>query len=313
MALVQLHNYPWLAESFDKLSLLYQQQRLAHALLLSGPEGMGKFELAQLLGALLLCKSPHAGQHCGQCKSCLLLAAGNHPDLLLLQPESTSLGVDEIRRLTDFTQGRAQQHGHKVIIVRHAERMTEAAANALLKTLEEPPAGCFLLLCTAQAQRLKPTILSRCQRWALAPLAPQALADYLAVQHSGPIADFVISFSCGAPLKAMALLQSDQYAPLDTLLQQLFTVLLQRQPLQPMLKTLEGRTDLSLILSYLLHKFSSEQRLGAQQLQTMQQSLIRFCRDEQHILGQNKSLAISAILSEWQQLLAPARAQPGRR
>ncbi len=313
MALVQLHNYPWLAESFDKLSLLYQQQRLAHALLLSGPEGMGKFELAQLLSALLLCKNPQAGQHCGQCKSCLLLAAGNHPDLLLLQPEGTSLGVDEIRRLTDFTQGRAQQHGHKVIIVRHAERMTEAAANALLKTLEEPPAGCFLLLCTAQAQRLKPTILSRCQRWALAPLVPQALADYLAAQHSGPIADFIISFSGGAPLKAMALLQSDQYAPLDTLLQQLFTVLLQRQPLQPMLKTLEGRTDLSLILSYLLHKFSSEQRLGAQQLQTMQQSLIRFCRDEQHILGQNKSLAISAILSEWQQLLAPARAQPGRR
>ncbi|MDT9111109.1 DNA polymerase III subunit delta', partial [Escherichia coli] len=76
--------------------------RLAHALLFNGPEGIGKLELGHMLAALVLCKTPAAATACGQCKSCLLLAAGNHADLLLLQPENASLGVDEIRRLTDF-------------------------------------------------------------------------------------------------------------------------------------------------------------------------------------------------------------------
>ena len=135
MALLNSQAYPWLTDSLQQLSQLYRQQRLAHALLFNGPEGIGKLELGQMLAALLLCKTPAVAAACGQCKSCLLLAAGNHADLLLLQPENASLGVDEIRRLTDFTQGKAQQSGNKVVLLRHAERLTEAAANALLKTL----------------------------------------------------------------------------------------------------------------------------------------------------------------------------------
>ncbi|OZB40195.1 MAG: DNA polymerase III subunit delta' [Alishewanella sp. 34-51-39] len=310
MALPNSRSYPWLADSLKQLAELYQQQRLAHALLFYGPEGIGKLELAQVLAALLLCKAP-AATACGQCKSCLLLAAGNHADILLLQPENASLGVDEIRRLTEFTQSKAQQSGNKVVIVRHAERLTEAAANALLKTLEEPPQGCFLILCTAQAQRLKPTILSRCQRWDLAPLSPQQLIDYLHTQQQGPIPDFITSFSAGAPLKALSLLQSSELETLQQLIAQLQQLIRNSEPLAPVIKQLEGRNDLTLLLSYVLRQhLTTEPMPLPTQMQALQQSLFRFCRDEQQILGQNKTLALSALLTEWRALLKAGR--PGR-
>lgn len=310
MALLNSQAYPWLTDSLQQLSQLYRQQRLAHALLFNGPEGIGKLELGQMLAALLLCKTPAAAA-CGQCKSCLLLAAGNHADLLLLQPENASLGVDEIRRLTDFTQGKAQQSGNKVVLLRHAERLTEAAANALLKTLEEPPQGCFLILCTAQAQRLKPTILSRCQRWDLAPLTASQLSDYLLTQQQGPIPDFIASFSGGAPLKALSLLQSSELETLQKLIAQLRQSIRTNEPLAPLIKQLDGRNDLALLLSYVLREqIMTLPMLAPAKMQALQQSLFRFCRDEQQILGQNKVLALSALLTEWRALLRAGR--PGR-
>ena len=311
MALLNSQAYPWLNDSLQQLSQLYRQQRLAHALLFNGPEGIGKLELGHMLAALVLCKTPAAATACGQCKSCLLLAAGNHADLLLLQPENASLGVDEIRRLTDFTQGKAQQSGNKVVLLRHAERLTEAAANALLKTLEEPPQGCFLILCTAQAQRLKPTILSRCQRWDLAPLSASQLSDYLRTQLQGPVPDFIVSFSGGAPLKAISLLQSSELQTMQQLITQLQQFIRSTEPLAPLLKQLEGRSDLTLLLSYVLREqIVTMPMLAPAQMQGLQQSLFRFCRDEQQILGQNKPLALSALLTEWRALLRAGR--PGR-
>lgn len=311
MAQLNSQAYPWLTDRLQQLSQLYRQQRLAHALLFNGPDGIGKLELGQMLAALLLCKTPAAAAACGQCKSCLLLAAGNHADLLLLQPENASLGVDEIRRLTDFTQGKAQQSGNKVVLLRHAERLTEAAANALLKTLEEPPQGCFLILCTAQAQRLRPTILSRCQRWDLAPLTTSQLSDYLLTQQQGPIPDFIASFSGGAPLKALNLLQSSELETLQQLIAQLPQLICNSEPLAPVIKQLEGRNDLALLLSYVLRaQIVTLPMLAPAQIQALQQSLFRFCRDEQQILGQNKTLALSALLTEWRALLRVGR--PGR-
>lgn len=310
VTLLNSRAFPWLIDSFQQLSQLYRQQRLAHALLLNGPEGIGKLELGQMLAALLLCKTPHAAEACGQCKSCLLLAAGNHADLLLLQPDNASLGVDEVRRLTDFTQGKAQQNGNKVVLLRHSERLTEAAANALLKTLEEPPQDCFLILCTAQAQRLKPTILSRCQRWELAPLTASQLKDYLLTQQPGPVPDFITSFSGGAPLKALRLLQSSELETLQKLIAQLQQSIRNNEPLAPLIKQLDGRSDLALLLSYVLREqIITMPMLEPVQIQGLQQSLFRFCRDEQQILGQNKPLALSALLTEWRALFRAGRSR----
>lgn len=299
--------YPWLFQPLIKLSNLYEKQQLAHALLLTGPTGIGKWQLARQLAKALLCKQLVAQQACEQCKSCLLDRAGNHPDLLLLQPEGQSLGVDEIRRISEFTHGRAQQHGNKVILVQHAERMTEAAANALLKTLEEPPANCFLVLCCQQPQRLKATILSRCQRWPLSAMNPEQLQQFLQERRHGLVPDFIWYLSGGAPLQAETFIQSDELAVLTTLVAQLQAVFAGTGSIPVVVKQLESRSDTRLLLSYSLQHFLQQTAwLEPQRVQRMQTLLFVYCRDEQQILGQNKSLILTALLSEWQRISVAA-------
>lgn len=296
---------PWLAPVMAQLTTLATQQRLAHALLLNGMNGLGKAQLARAVTAFLLCRTPEQNRACGQCKSCLLLAAGNHPDWLQLTTENSSIGVDEIRRIIDFTQGSAQQHGNRVITLPKAERMTESAANALLKTLEEPPQGCYLLLQSSQPQRLKATLLSRCQRWDLAPLSEDALYQWLATQYQGAIPAFVYRYTGGAPLTALALLNDAQAPQIESVLLQLNDFIQGKAELTALVKVLEGRADTSVILGYFFNELLRNQSvLAAERLQRLQQSYYRWCRDEQQILGQNKLLALSALLLEVKNLLA---------
>lgn len=173
--------------------------RLPHAYIFFGRDGVGKEMLAQRLAALLLCESPietpplegldRAGRDaCGQCASCKLAAAGNHPDLHIVHrqlnayhPDQTvrnrkalDLGVEVVRHFLIEPAGRSAAMAHgKVFIVREADRITSQAQNALLKTLEEPPAGTFLILLASSLDQLLPTTRSRCQivPFALLPTA----------------------------------------------------------------------------------------------------------------------------------------------
>ena len=292
-------DLPWLMPLQAKLTALAEQQQLAHALLLTGMPGVGKSQLASALTAFLLCKMPAHGRACGQCKSCLLLAANNHPDWLVLAVDNSSIGVDEIRRIIEFTQGTAQQQGNRVISLPRAERMTESAANALLKTLEEPPQGCYLVLQSSQPQRLKATLLSRCQRWDIAPLTKSDLQQWLATQVSEPIPEFIYRYSGGAPLAALNLLTSAESSQIEQVLRQLTEVLQTAADLTTVVKVLESRTDSSHILGYFICELLlSRHNLTAEKQQRVQQRYYRWCRDEQQILGQNKTLALTALLQE---------------
>lgn len=296
---------PWLAPTMTQLSSLATQQRLAHALLLSGMKGVGKSHLAKALTAFLLCRTPEPDRACGQCKSCLLLAAGNHPDWLQLSIENSSIGVDEVRRIIDFTQGSAQQQGNRVITLPKAERMTESAANALLKTLEEPPQGCYLLLQSSQPQRLKATLLSRCQRWHIPPLAENSFNLWLASQVKVSIPAFIYRYTGGAPLSALALLTDADANQIASLLEQLHDYVSGKADLTLLIKALESRIDISNILGYFLNEVLRDRfTLSAERQQRIQQSYYRWCRDEQQILGQNRALALSALLLEVKALLA---------
>lgn len=144
---------------------------MPHALLLSGPAGLGKRAFAADLAALLLCE--RSGERaCGSCRSCLLVAAGSHPDRVEVKLElrddgktlRTEIVVEQIRVLSQRLSMTAQFGGHQVAIVDPADLMNVAAANALLKTLEEPGAGTVMVLIGDQAARLPATIRSRCQR-----------------------------------------------------------------------------------------------------------------------------------------------------
>lgn len=193
---------PWLAAPLRRA---LEAPRNAHALLLHGPAGVGQFPLALLLAQAWLCESatvPLPLRPCGICASCRLVQARSHPDLLVLVPEALrdSLGwsaagegddgeersgkkkpskdirVEAVRAAVEFATTTSARGRGKVVVVHPAERMNPVAANAFLKTLEEPAGDARFVLCTAAADALLPTIRSRCQAFAL-PVPPRLDAE----------------------------------------------------------------------------------------------------------------------------------------
>ena len=212
-ALPWLPLLPW--QTAVARGLLAERASWPHALLLYGPRGIGKHALALNLAQALLCESPGAdGLACGACLSCRYAMAGAHPDLLRLEllrtdEETGELGpvetiaIDRIRQLIDFAQLSSHRQRAKVAVIAPAERMNAAAANALLKTLEEPPEGTYLLLVSDQPGRLPATIRSRCRKLA-APVPGAAEArEWLAAQNVVE-PDLALAQAGGAPLAAMA-------------------------------------------------------------------------------------------------------------
>ncbi len=139
---------------------------LAHAYLFVGPKGSGKIETALAVARMLNCQSegPGGSGLCGQCPSCLKIEKGNHPDVMMVErADEASIKIDQVRELIGRVQLRAFEARSKVFILKDAETLTTEAANALLKTLEEPTKDSLLILTSAVKERVLPTIRSRCQ------------------------------------------------------------------------------------------------------------------------------------------------------
>ena len=165
---------------------LRRRARWPHALLLSGREGIGKRTFALELARSLLCEDGAGdGFACGVCASCRYVQAGQHPDLRIVEPveldddnvatPSLWITIAHVRALIDWAQLTSHRHVAKVAVIAPAERMNVAAANALLKTLEEPPSSTYLILVAHQPGRLPATVRSRCQ-WLAAPVPDEAVA-----------------------------------------------------------------------------------------------------------------------------------------
>jgi DNA polymerase-3 subunit delta' len=180
----------WLFAHQQLLSQQFNNATLPHAILISGVAGAGKLELAQWLVKLLTCKQPTqpienkvvSRRGCGNCKSCLLLNSNTYPDHLNLIAEKNSLGVDEIRHANSFLQKTAHLGVFKTVLIEHAQTMTPAAMNALLKTLEEPSDNSVIILLTNDIEMLLPTIISRCRVLNIRPAVGEALISQLKVQ-----------------------------------------------------------------------------------------------------------------------------------
>jgi len=201
--------FPWQQGIWHGLAARLAEDRLPHALLFAGPEGLGKRYLADILASALLCEHRSAdGLPCGECHACHLLASGNHPDYLHLRPEEDkrTIGVDQIRELATFFSLKSHSGDHKVVVLEPADVMTTAAANALLKTLEEPTPGSFLILCSDQPASLLATIRSRCQKQTFTPVPEAAALPWLEHQlRDRNKAQLLFALSGGLPLKALAL------------------------------------------------------------------------------------------------------------
>ncbi|MBV1789904.1 DNA polymerase III subunit delta' [Marinobacterium sp. D7] len=236
--------YPWLSEQWSHLIQQHANGRLPHALLLSGPAGVGKAAFGAALAHLLLCHQPQGGKPCGHCRSCELLSSGHHPDRLFLRPEEPGkpIRVDQVRELTNILHSTAQQGGYRIMIMEPAEAMNVAAANALLKTLEEPGQDTLLILVCHQLGQLMPTIRSRCQRIEFSLPSVEQSKGWLAGQlaMSEDEAEKLLAIAQGAPLGAVALKQGD-------LLE------LRRNFMSGLADLLRDRTD-SISLAQKLHK-----------------------------------------------------------
>ncbi|HEU5360880.1 MAG TPA: DNA polymerase III subunit delta' [Candidatus Deferrimicrobiaceae bacterium] len=150
---------------------------LPPGLLFFGEEGIGKEKAALAFVSALFCRN-RVG--CGACHDCRLLASGSHPNLLRVSPENQNILIDDIRRLQEELSLKAFSDRPRAVVVAPADRMTVQAANALLKTLEEPPPGTHLLLVAHRISRLPPTIVSRCQKVSFSPLPSKEVEEILA-------------------------------------------------------------------------------------------------------------------------------------
>lgn len=200
--------YPWLAPAWQALKERVDTGRLAHGLLFTGPQGVGKLEMAHRFAQGLLCSNPDAeGAPCGQCHGCHMVRAASHPDLteLTIPEGKTRILVDQIRGLAGF-MGLSRSHGrYRLAIIHPADAMNDASANSLLKTLEEPPGEGVLILVTAHPARLPATIRSRCQQIKLPMPANAQAREWLAGSVPEASVDTLLALGQGSPLRARSL------------------------------------------------------------------------------------------------------------
>ncbi|MEY4475207.1 MAG: polymerase delta subunit [Pseudomonadota bacterium] len=208
--------YPWLTEPYRQWVRQHTAGRGHHALLLHSLPGNGEDALIYGLSRWLMCRQRQGEKSCGECHSCRLMLAGNHPDGYVLAPEKgkNSIGVELVRQQIEKLYSHAQQGGDKVVWLPHAELLTDAAANALLKTLEEPPEKTYFLLDCHQPARLLATLRSRCFYWHLACPDTATSLQWLNRQLTAEPAAMLtaLKLSEGAPLAAERLLQPERWS-----------------------------------------------------------------------------------------------------
>ncbi|SNY60007.1 DNA polymerase III subunit delta' [Enterobacter sp. CC120223-11] len=327
--------YPWLRPPFEQLVSSYQSGRGHHALLVQALPGMGAEALVYALVRFQMCHSPEGQKSCGKCHSCQLMQAGTHPDYYQLAPEKgkSTLGIDAVRDITEKLYERARLGGAKVVWLNDAALLTEAAANALLKTLEEPPENTWFFLQCEEPARLLATLRSRCRHFHLAPPAENYGLAWLGreVTMSQEHLLTALRLTAGAPAAALDLLAESHSAPrqqlcaaLDGALQSgdwlsllpvlnhdsvadrlywLASLLLDAQKMQ------QGITLLTNVDAWALVQRVANQ-LSSARLQAMVRDASE-CRERlQSVTGLNRELMLNDCLLRWEHWLRSADPLP---
>lgn len=249
---------PWLTPVFTQLINTFEAGRFAHALLFTGCAGVGKFALGKHLAKYLLCTDKQAAA-CGHCHSCALFEAQNHLDFHLLQnEENKSIGIEQVRNLISKLNERPHLGDNKVVLIKNANLLTTAAANALLKTLEEPQGNSYLILLARSHHQLMPTLLSRVQHIHLHTPEDTELFTWLALQGFNLQDKGLLRLYQNSPFALLNHLQSVQAETGDderrNCVEGLFYLLSNPETLFPFSVFLAGHVEQRLLLLfYLLH------------------------------------------------------------
>ncbi|KFA59931.1 DNA polymerase III delta prime subunit [Gilliamella apicola] len=226
-----LNDYPWLLLPYQQLADGIIQNRAHHAFLIRYVQGSGEDELIYKLASRLLCQASVNLEPCLNCHSCQLFLSRHHPDFYVISNElgKPSIGIDQVRNISSKIYEKSQQGGNKVIWVKYAASMTEAAANALLKTLEEPPENTYFILSDGHNSNLLPTIRSRCFSYFLPIPTLEQSMEWVKKQHSQPYSDNELAcallLSENAPLSAVALLAPEKWQQRKTFCENLLKLL----------------------------------------------------------------------------------------
>ncbi len=202
-------------KALNILKKAFQSKRLAHAYLFVGPEGVGKkltaFNLAKALNCLT---PPTPGDCCDQCPSCQKMNAATHPDLILVEPAGEVIKIGQLRDLQEHLRFRPWEGRARTCLLESAEDMTAEAANAFLKTLEEPPKDTYFFLITSRPHLLLPTIISRCQWVKFQSLTKDVITRILMEKHSltRDQAIFLASLGEGSASRALFLSQHFEFS-----------------------------------------------------------------------------------------------------
>ncbi len=334
--------YPWQREDWQRLGAL--RDRLPHALLLHGQQGIGKRDLALHFAQGLLCETPLAdGQPCNTCGACHWFGQGNHPDFTVVRPEALEAGtggegegdgetaskkkapskiirMEQVRALIETVGVGTHRGGFRVVVVYPLDALQTEGANALLKTLEEPPPSTVFLLVTDRIDRVLPTILSRCRQFSITRPTPAAALDWLRSQGVADV-EAQLALAGGAPLTALHAAEAEEQPLQRWLVGQLgtgpaFDALaaaeqLQKLPVPAVLGTLQRWTYDLLALSLgtgAARYFPKEQvALGrcagatdAHQVQAFAARLVNHRRSENHPLAAR--LVMESVFLDYRQL-----------
>lgn len=189
-----------------------KQNRLGHAYLLSGIKGLGKLSFAEEISQWLMCLNLQKERACQECQACQLYNANTHPDFyrLKLEEDSAQIKIDQVREVIGFCVQTNQISAYKIVVIEQAEKLNTAAANALLKTLEEPGSQTVLFLVTHQWTKLPATIRSRCQQVQFYPPSEEISMDWLLKQGiAEDDAKVLLNLAGKAPLAAYELYETD--------------------------------------------------------------------------------------------------------
>lgn len=284
------------------LTLPQELSSFAHAYILESVDPDSASAQLEQLAQILLCQNNNRQlqQPCQTCHSCSLFAAQNHPDFFSNDKGQNSIGVDEVRQVSEFLTKTSQLSGNQVVLLHQVEKMTENASNALLKTLEEPTAKSYLLLSCHNKAQLLPTILSRCQFLTLPVKNKEQLQ-----QSYGQIPDYLIGFSKGAESKLKAWQQDQDSLDAFAEVYQHFIAWLKRQT--PDFTLVDSVSSDSELAEFLLYLFSRRlYQLGVKQNSNAwraQELLTRYQNTTSKAQGVNQNLALNSLVTQLRSLI----------